>query len=96
MEVTTESGSSYRAEHVIVTLPLGVLKHDHGQLFYPGLGKEKVGAIERVGEGRISKIFVEWDEPWWVGEEVGIHLAWSREELEGAQLPSDWFRLTTF
>ena len=60
--------------HVIVTTPLGVLQTHHHTLFTPGLGEEKVRAIMRMGAGRISKMFLEWDIPWWIQDHVKLNL----------------------
>ena len=64
LTVTSSSGQT-QADHVILTLPIGVLKSQHGQMFSPGLPEDKVTSLERTGAGRISKIFAEWDSPWW-------------------------------
>ena len=71
--VTTDSGRS-SCEHVIVTLPLGVLQRHHSTLFTPGLGEEKMTAIMRMGAGRISKMFLEWGAPWWLPDHVNLNL----------------------
>ena len=62
--VTSSSGET-EADHVIITLPIGVLQSHHSQIFSPGLPEDKVSSLERTGAGRISKIFAEWDSPWW-------------------------------
>lgn len=47
------------ADHVIVTVSLGVLKRQHASFFRPGLPAEKVAAIHRLGIGTTDKIFLE-------------------------------------
>lgn len=44
IECVTPEGhvEEYDADFVICTLPLGVLKRFHQQIFYPGLGEDKV------------------------------------------------------
>ena len=64
VSVSSSSGDT-EADHVILTLPIGVLQSGHRQLFSPGLPQDKVRTIERTGAGRISKIYAEWDSPWW-------------------------------
>lgn len=44
--ITTTSGKTYKADHVIVTVSLGVLKEKHSTLFVPVLREKKVKAIE--------------------------------------------------
>ena len=56
--VTTVSGAQYVANHVIVTVPIGVLKA--GSItFAPPLPAEKIGAIQRIGSGVLNKVFLE-------------------------------------
>ena len=63
--ILSSSSGETEADHVILTLPIGVLQSGHRQLFSPGLPQDKVRTIERTGAGRISKIYAEWDSPWW-------------------------------
>lgn len=44
--VTTKNNRKFEADHVIVTVSLGVLKAQHKKLFNPQLPSEKVDAIE--------------------------------------------------
>ena len=37
----------YEADHIIVTLPLGILKKHHKAIFHPSLNQEKIAAIDR-------------------------------------------------
>ena len=60
--------------HVIVTTPLGVLQRHHGTMFTPGLGQEKVRSIMRMGAGKVSKIILEWDNPWWIQDHANLNL----------------------
>ena len=64
VQVTTEQ-DTFIASHVIVTIPLGVLKANHKKLFTPNLDSEKVKTIENLGFGNVAKLFLEWDQPWW-------------------------------
>ena len=72
VRVTTNS-SSFTCHHVIVTIPLGVLKMSHSQLFTPGLDVKKVEALTSMNEGSLSKIFLEWSQPWWLPGDKGIN-----------------------
>jgi monoamine oxidase len=47
---------TYRAEAVLVTVPLGVLK-ENVITFDPPLPEEKQSAIERLGFGNLNKVF---------------------------------------
>jgi monoamine oxidase len=55
---------SYRGSHVLVTVPLGVLKSGAIR-FDPPLPASKRASIARVGFGRIEKIAMRFDEPFW-------------------------------
>ena len=75
ISVTTHIGvRQVTCHHVIVTTPLGVLQRHHSTMFTPGLGEEKVRAIMRMGAGKISKIFLVWDKPWWIQDHVNLNL----------------------
>lgn len=53
------------AEHVIVTIPLGVLKHEHKTLFVPPLPQRKLNAVRSLTVGTVNKIFLTYEHPWW-------------------------------
>ncbi|WOO82880.1 putative polyamine oxidase 4 [Vanrija pseudolonga] len=63
VEVVTSKGS-YKAAHVVCTLPLGVLKHSPPK-FDPPLPKRRVDATNRLGFGLMNKIIVIYDKPFW-------------------------------
>ena len=44
--VKTTDGNTYCADHVIVTIPLGVLKAKYNTLFHPPLPEIKIKTIE--------------------------------------------------
>ena len=44
--LNTKNGQIYKADHVIVTVSLGVLKARHESLFIPTLPKEKITTIQ--------------------------------------------------
>lgn len=65
ISVKCTDGSFYTADHVLVTLPLGILKMDHQQLFKPNLPIQMRMAIDSLGYETINKIFLEFDTRWW-------------------------------
>ena len=65
---------TYICKHVIVTIPLGVLKKHHTTLFSPQLPSDKVQALADMREGRICKIFLDWSRPWWTSHSTPINL----------------------
>lgn len=82
------------ADHVIVTVSLGVLKRQYTSFFRPGLPAEKVAAIHRLGIGTTDKIFLEFEEPFWGPECNSIQFVWE-DEVESGTLtypPELWYR----
>ncbi|XP_024598994.1 spermine oxidase isoform X3 [Neophocaena asiaeorientalis asiaeorientalis] len=82
------------ADHVIVTVSLGVLKTQHASFFRPGLPAEKVAAIHRLGIGTTDKIFLEFEEPFWGPECNSLQFVWE-DEAESHTLtypPELWYR----
>jgi monoamine oxidase len=62
--VETTDGSTFEGSHVIVTVPIGVLKA--GSIsFEPRLPTAKQGAIERVGVGHVEKVALCFEHPFW-------------------------------
>jgi monoamine oxidase len=51
----TEMTETYRAEAVLITVPLGVLK-EKAIVFDPPLPEEKQSAIDRLGFGNLNKV----------------------------------------
>lgn len=62
--VSTADGQEARAGHVVVTLPLGVLKAD-GVRFEPSLPRRQRGAIARLGAGQVAKVALAFDRVHW-------------------------------
>jgi monoamine oxidase len=56
--------TSFDGSHVLVAVPLGVLKSGAIR-FDPPLPRRKLAAIERVGFGWIEKVAMRFDEPFW-------------------------------
>lgn len=75
------------AEYVIVTIPLGVLKHEHETLFVPPLPERKLNAINSLTVGTLNKIFLTYEHPWWPDNRV-FFVLWSdadKQNLKVAQ-----------
>uniref|UniRef100_G3WWU6 Spermine oxidase n=1 Tax=Sarcophilus harrisii TaxID=9305 RepID=G3WWU6_SARHA len=82
------------ADHVIVTVSLGVLKKHHSTLFRPALPSEKAGAIRRLGISTTDKIFLEFEEPFWGAECNSLQFVWEDEaESRSLTYPEElWYR----
>jgi len=52
-----------------------------------------VQAIESLGFGKVEKIFVEFDRPFWSPGFGGVKMAWKAEDLAEKLLPRDWYKV---
>lgn len=68
--VKTQSNIFY-SHYVICTVPLGVLKKNV-ITFIPGLPKEKIEAIEKLGMGTLDKVILLFDYVFWDKNKIGI------------------------
>ncbi len=64
VRVRSVDGTSEDGSHVVVTVPLGVLKRGAPR-FRPALPPDRLAAIERLGFGRYEKVALRFDEPFW-------------------------------
>lgn len=82
----TSDKSFYSADHVLLTMPLGVLQAYHLQMFNPKLPCDKIKAIENIQFGTLGKIFLEFEEPFWGHERsdffVMYSLLWTDKDLK--------------
>ncbi|XP_017867253.1 PREDICTED: spermine oxidase-like [Drosophila arizonae] len=81
VELQLSNGECCLADHVIVTVSLGVLKEQHLQMFDPQLPVAKQRAIQGLAFGTVNKIFVEFLEPFWPEDWTGFTLLWREEDL---------------
>uniref|UniRef100_A0A182S6F0 Amine oxidase domain-containing protein n=1 Tax=Anopheles maculatus TaxID=74869 RepID=A0A182S6F0_9DIPT len=82
VHVHTEDGSVYETDHVVVTVPLGVLKENHRSLFTPTLPAVNQRAISGIYFGTVNKIYLLFDKP--IPQEVPntISLLWYESDLQ--------------
>ncbi|XP_061840010.1 spermine oxidase [Nerophis lumbriciformis] len=82
------------ADHVIVTVSLGWLKHNHEAMFSPSLPEDKVLAIEKLGISTTDKIFLEYAEPFWSSECNSFQFVWEDEaQLAHMTYPEElWYK----
>jgi len=73
-----------QADHVIVSVSLGVLK-ENPRLFCPSPPPKKKKAIELMGFGVMNKIFIEFEEPFWNSEEEGGIQLLSKKNSESGE-----------
>ena len=82
-----------KTDFVICTLPIGVLKKVHSEMFVPSLPKSKIEAINHIGAGQVSKYFFEWETCWRneSDRQSSIMLGWTEEEMKNEKcFPKDW------
>lgn len=95
IEIQCENGKTILAEHVICTLPLGVLKAKAKDIFEPPLPNYKLEAINRLMFGTVDKIFLEYERPFLNPGVSEVMLLWDDRGLteeEKLDLSKTWFR----
>ncbi len=92
--VECENGAKFYADHVVCTLPLGLLK-ERRDLFMPPLPEDKRRAMERLNFGTVNKILLEYERPFLSPDISEVILLWDPpppEEEEPAPMKDRWFR----
>ncbi|KAK0057399.1 spermine oxidase [Biomphalaria pfeifferi] len=90
--VKCDNGDVYYADHVIVTVSLGVMKSLCDKMFSPALPARKLDAIRRMGFGVVNKVILVFDEPVLPQPIHRLHLAWDPAILSNENLAERWFR----
>jgi polyamine oxidase len=83
VRVRSTDGASEEGSHVVVTVPLGVLKRGI-PAFSPALPPERLAAIERLGFGRYDKVVMAFDKPFWRAGGAPHLLVFPRDPREPA------------
>ena len=96
VNVLTSDGSSYRADRVVVTVPLGVLKK--GAIdFAPALPSMQAHAIRRIGMGVLNKLYLKFDSPFWVdGNDVKTTTDWIESVPPAGDTLQTWTEWVNF
>ncbi|ALC45643.1 CG8032 [Drosophila busckii] len=101
VRVDCDDGRIFHADHVICTMPLGVLKQTHKTVFDPELPHYKQESIENLMFGTVDKIILVYDRPFLSADISEVMLLWedkkhdtsSEEELASeAYLSKNWFK----
>lgn len=79
--VRCTDGSLFAANHVITTFSLGVLKHDADNIFTPALPQKHKEAIDCLGFGPITKVFLQFESNWW-GEDEGVQFVFRETDID--------------
>ena len=89
--IECESGEKFYADHIICTIPLGVLKRNHGSLFSPKLPSSKTKAMEKLNFGTVNKIFLHYEKPFLHPDITEIIMPWSETD-EHLPMADKWYR----
>lgn len=73
-------GTVFKANHVIFTPSVGVLKHNYLKMFYPALPKNKIMSIKTIGFDAVLKIVMRFTHCWWDDEFKGGKLLWAKKD----------------
>jgi spermine oxidase len=96
VQIVCETNEVFHADHVICTIPLGVLK-DSPKLFEPVLPEYKQESISNLLYGTVDKIFLEFERPFLSQDISEILLLWEDEEPGAADespehIAKFWFK----
>lgn len=89
--VECEDGTKYYADHIICTVPLGVLKANHSTLFEPALPDSKIKAMDKLTFGTVNKIFLYYEKPFLSPDISEVITLWS-EVSENLPMEDRWYR----
>lgn len=81
IKVECSDGSSFFCEHLICTVPIGVLKKNHLRMFEPMLPRCKIESIEGMAFGTVNKIYVEFTKSFWDKNWEGVSFLWKQDQL---------------
>ena len=82
INVRCTNGKIYPADHVICTIPLGVLKQMAETLFNPTLPKSKLEAIYRLGFGTVNKVYLFYNKPFWGDDPFRTIFIWNDNQYK--------------
>jgi monoamine oxidase len=76
-------GSTEEGSHVVVAVPLGVLKAGR-PAFSPALPNDRMLAIDRLGFGRYEKVALRFEEPFWAERDLSHLMVFRSDESQPA------------
>lgn len=85
IKIQCSDTTTYECDHLICTVPLGVLKKYHLNMFEPLLPRKKIDSIESVAFGTVNKIYVEFAQPFWDKNWEGVSFLWQSKQLQEIQ-----------
>lgn len=90
--VEMENGEKHYANHVIVTVSLGVLKASSDRFFSPPLPAAKQQALKKLGFGVVNKVFLVFEEPIVDADVFRLNMIWDPDTVVDADLRNSWYR----
>uniref|UniRef100_A0AAR5PBI1 Amine oxidase domain-containing protein n=1 Tax=Dendroctonus ponderosae TaxID=77166 RepID=A0AAR5PBI1_DENPD len=72
--------SRFTADHVILTVSIGVLKETYQTLFKPSLPLCKINFLETIPIGTCQKIIIKFPNKWWPDEVKDFSFVWTDED----------------
>ncbi len=87
--VYCNDGSRYEADHVIITVSLGVLK-DNLITFTPSLPSQKQTAIDKLGMGLLGKVILTFSTAILSDDIRRVSFLWRKEERESLSMKYPW------
>ena len=89
--ISIVGGVCYVASQVIMTCSLGYLKENVRKMFKPSLPAKKLAAIDKIGFGKIGKVFLQYKRPFWTKGSGRMSLAWTDEDWKRKD-DTEWYK----
>lgn len=91
IEVICDNGKKFTANHIICTIPLGVLKEKVDTLFEPKLPQFKLESIERLLFSAVDKIYLEYERPFLNPDITEVMLLWDNPSTS-EDISQSWYK----
>ena len=76
--IECENGTKFYTDHVVCTVPLGILQEKAKDMFVPELPEQKQESLKKLNFGTVNKIFLEYDRPFLSPEISEVILLWEQ------------------
>ncbi|XP_058449540.1 peroxisomal N(1)-acetyl-spermine/spermidine oxidase isoform X2 [Malaya genurostris] len=96
VQIVCENGTVYEADHVICTIPLGVLKECGQTMFLPSLPQYKLESIDSLLYGTVDKIILEYDRPFLNAKISEIMFLWEQVDPDPDVDQEEYIKLNWF
>lgn len=91
VKIECDNGKVFFADHVICTVPLGLLQSKK-DLFNPPLSEEKTKSMDKLVFGVVNKIFLAYDKPFLNPDISEVIVLWNRINEKDVPMSERWFR----